>query len=59
VVGKPFDPYEEEAVAHEPSVDHPAETVTRVARSGYSLDGRLIRPAQVVVSSGPPETNKQ
>jgi molecular chaperone GrpE len=59
VVGKPFDPYQEEAVAHEPSTTQPAETVTRVVRPGYSLDGRMIRPAQVVVSSGPPDDATQ
>jgi molecular chaperone GrpE len=55
VVGKPFDPWQEEAVLHEPSTTYPPETVTRVVRPGYSLDGRVIRPAQVIVSSGPPE----
>ena len=59
VVGKPFDPHQEEAVANEPSATHPAEAVTRVVRPGYSLDGRLIRPAQVVVSSGPPDDSRQ
>lgn len=54
-VGKPFDPWQEEAVLHEPSSTYPPETVTRVVRPGYSLDGRVIRPAQVIVSSGPPE----
>jgi molecular chaperone GrpE len=52
--GKPFDPYQEEAVAHEPSSSVPAESVTKVVRTGYAIDGRIIRPAQVVVSSGPP-----
>lgn len=52
-VGKPFDPWQEESVGYEPSVDIPAESVTRVVRSGYTLDGRVIRPAQVLVSSGP------
>ncbi len=54
-VGKPFDPWEEEAVLHEASEKYPADTVTQVLRTGYTMDGRVIRPAQVVVSSGPPE----
>ncbi len=54
-VGKPFDPWQEEAVAHEPSAISPAETVIRTVRNGYTLDGRVIRPAQVIVSSGPAE----
>ena len=52
-VGKPFDPYQEEAVLHEPSATYPPETVTRIVRSGYVLDGKVIRPAQVIVSSDP------
>jgi len=55
-VGKPFDPWQEEAVGHEPSSSIPPESVTRVVRSGYTLDGRVVRPAQVLISSGPPET---
>jgi molecular chaperone GrpE len=57
--GKPFDPYQEEAVAHEPSETVPAESVTKVIRPGYAIDGRVIRPAQVVVSSGPPSDGSQ
>jgi molecular chaperone GrpE len=53
-VGKPFDPYQEEALLHEPSANYPPETVTRIVRSGYTLDGKVIRPAQVIISSGPP-----
>ncbi len=59
VVGKPFDPYQEEAVAHEPSTTEPEGTVTRVVRPGYTLDGKVIRPAQVVISSGPPDSSGQ
>jgi molecular chaperone GrpE len=54
-VGKPFDPYQEEAVLHEPSANYPPQTVTRIVRSGYVLDGKVIRPAQVIVSSDPPD----
>ncbi len=54
-VGKPFDPYQEEAVLHEPSAEDLPETVTRIVRSGYVLDGKVIRPAQVIVSSGQPD----
>ncbi len=53
-VGEPFDPWKEEALLHEPSDEFPQGTVSRVFRTGYSMDGRVIRPAQVVVSSGPP-----
>jgi molecular chaperone GrpE len=50
--GKTFDPNLHEAIAHEPS-DAPEETVIRQARRGYRLKDRLLRPARVVVSSGP------
>ena len=50
--GKKFDPNLHEAIAHEPS-DFPEETVIRQTRRGYRLKDRLLRPARVVVSSGP------
>jgi molecular chaperone GrpE len=50
--GKKFDPNLHEAIAHESS-DVPEETVIRQARRGYRLKDRLLRPARVVVSSGP------
>jgi len=52
-LGKPFNPHEQEALSHEPSKDVPAEHVLRVVRNGYTLNARLLRPAAVVVSSGP------
>lgn len=50
--GKKFDPNLHEAIAHEPS-NTPEETVIRQARRGYQFKDRLLRPARVVVSSGP------
>jgi len=50
--GKKFDPNLHEAIAHEPSAV-PEETVIRQARRGYRFKDRLLRPARVVVSSGP------
>jgi molecular chaperone GrpE len=52
--GAAFDPHLHESIAHEASADVPAEHVTRVVRVGYTLNGRLLRPASVVVSSGKP-----
>ena len=49
---KKFDPNLHEAIAHEPS-DSPEGTVIRQARRGYRFKDRLLRPARVVVSSGP------
>jgi molecular chaperone GrpE len=49
---KKFDPNLHEAIAHEPS-QSPEGTVIRQARRGYRFKDRLLRPARVVVSSGP------
>ena len=53
-LGQPFDPHQHEAISHEPSPDVAAERVLRVVRTGYVLNGRLLRPASVVISSGKP-----
>ena len=50
--GKKFDPNLHEAIAHEPSGSAEG-TVIRQARRGYQFKDRLLRPARVVVSSGP------
>jgi len=52
-VGKEFDPNEHEAVAQEHNDDVPEGQVLRQWKSGYRMGERLIRPATVVVSSGP------
>jgi molecular chaperone GrpE len=54
-VGQPFDPNVHQAIAQEASSEHPAGTVTREAQSGYKLFDRVIRPAQVFVSTGAQE----
>ncbi|HMP72877.1 MAG TPA: nucleotide exchange factor GrpE [Kiritimatiellia bacterium] len=54
--GEAFDPHVHEAVTHQPSAEVPADSVVTVFRKGYRLGERLIRPAQVVVSSGPSES---
>jgi molecular chaperone GrpE len=51
-VGLPFDPNQHQAIAQEPSTEHPAGTVTREVQVGYKLHERVIRPAQVFVSTG-------
>jgi molecular chaperone GrpE len=52
-VGTPFDPNLHQALAQEASNEHPAGTISRAAQSGYKLHDRVIRPAQVFVSTGP------
>jgi molecular chaperone GrpE len=51
-VGQPFDPHQHEALSHEASKEIPEEHVLTVVRAGFSLNGRLLRPAAVIVSSG-------
>jgi molecular chaperone GrpE len=52
-VGQKFDPHQHESISHQPNLEIPEEHVVQVVRIGYSLNGRLLRPASVVVSSGP------
>ena len=54
--GKVFDPNLHEALSSEPSSTVPDHTVLRVQRRGYKLKDRLLRPANVVVSSGASQT---
>jgi molecular chaperone GrpE len=51
--GQDFDPHTHEAIAHVPSAEIPANRVVTQVRRGYLLGARLLRAAQVVVSSGP------
>lgn len=51
--GVPFDHNLHEAVSQEASADIADHHVIRVMRPGYRLNDRLLRPASVVVSSGP------
>ena len=51
--GQAFDPHQHQAISHQPSATIPAEHVLTVVRTGYALNGRLLRPASVIVSSGP------
>ena len=51
--GQPFDPEWHEAMAVQESSEHPANTVLSVIQKGYSLNGRLLRPARVIVSKTP------
>lgn len=48
--GRPFDPNLHQALSTQPRDDVPANTVTTVVQKGYTLNGRLVRPAMVMVS---------
>jgi molecular chaperone GrpE len=52
-LGKMFDANLHQAMAEQPSEEHPAGTVLQAWSRGWLLNGRLLRPAMVVVSKGP------
>lgn len=54
-LGQPFDPNLHDAILQQPSGDVPAGHVLMVTQTGYQLHDRVIRPAQVIVSTGSPE----
>lgn len=56
-LGEAFDPQWHEASAERPDDAHASGVVLEVQRVGYRLQGRLLRPAQVVVSSGPAQAH--
>ncbi len=51
--GLPFDPDWHEAMVAQESRDSAPNTVLSVIQKGYSLNGRLLRPARVIVSKAP------
>jgi molecular chaperone GrpE len=52
-VGKPFDPNFHEAISQMPSAEVPAGSVLQEVAVGYTLHDRVVRPAAVIVSTGP------
>jgi len=52
-IGEPFDPERHEAINMQPSADAEPGSVLTVVQKGYSLNGRLLRPAMVVVVAPP------
>jgi molecular chaperone GrpE len=53
--GEPFDPERHEAVGVSDNAEAPDHTVLDVARSGFAVGDRVLRPAQVIVSRRPRE----
>lgn len=51
--GETFDPNLHECIAHQPSEEIDEDKVIQTVRAGYRLNDRLIRAANVIVSSGP------
>lgn len=55
-VGQGFDPELHEAVAVVPDTDRAPGTLAEIARSGYSVGNRVLRPAQVAVTRRPDDS---
>ena len=51
--GEPFDPQLHEAMTMQPSDTAEPGSVLEVVQKGYQLNGRLLRPARVVVAGEP------
>ncbi len=51
--GEPFDPNLHQAMTMVPNPDMEPNTVMDVMQRGYTLSGRLMRPAMVIVSKAP------
>jgi molecular chaperone GrpE len=51
--GEQFDPERHEAIGVRETDEVPDRTVLDVARSGYALGDRVLRPAQVIVARRP------
>jgi molecular chaperone GrpE len=52
-VGEAFDPTRHEAMLAQPSATAKPDTVLQVVQTGYELNGRVIRPARVIVAKAP------
>ncbi len=48
-----FDPHRHEALSQQATAEYPPNTVVMVVQDGYQLHDRVIRPAQVIVSTAP------
>ena len=51
--GKPFDPWEHEAVFHQETGDAEDGVIIAVTREGYRLRDRVLRASQVIVAKAP------
>jgi len=57
--GAPFDPQQHEAMAMQESGTAEPDSVLQVVQKGYQLNGRLLRPARVIVARAPAEKDKR
>lgn len=54
-IDQPFDPEYHQAMSMQPRADVKPNTVVAVVQKGYRLNGRLVRPAMVMVSQAAAE----
>ncbi len=52
-LGEPFDPARHEAMMAQESATAEPNSVLKVVQPGYELNGRLLRPARVIVARAP------
>ena len=57
--GQPFDANLHQAMAEQPSADHAPGTILQAWTTAWTLNGRLLRPAMVVVAKAAADTSAQ
>ena len=55
--GQSFNPEFHEAMVAQPTADQPPGSVLAVVQKGFTLNGRLLRPARVVIARAPDAAN--
>ena len=58
-IGDPFDPENHEAMYNAPVPDVAKDCIAQVLSEGFMIADKLLRPAQVGVSSGMPDANDE
>lgn len=58
-LGQLFDPQFHEAIFQQPSEEVPENHISMVTQIGYQLHDRVVRPSQVIISTGPAESETQ
>jgi len=56
-VGQSFNPDFHEAIMAQPTAEYPVGSVLTVVQKGFTLNGRLLRPARVVIARSPDPAN--
>jgi molecular chaperone GrpE len=55
--GEPFDPQTQQAISYEDTADLPDGTVTKILQRGFTIRGRVLRPALVAVARNDDDNN--